>query len=188
MIGSLLIPRRIERGNRVSIGLSWIDALDGAIGDDVRIGHLNVLRQIKRLEIGSNAYLLNGNQFFGAKHYDDFPGTLVIGENAGVMSRHFFDVSGEISIGERAVIAGRDTHIWSHTLAASGNLVPTHVRIGAGCYVGARCTLIGCSIPDGWIVGAGSVVVGNFDPEPTRCLIAGNPAKIVKRYGEEEYA
>ncbi len=178
----MYIPRRITTGKKSSVGLSWIDADAGSIGNQVRIGHLNVFRRIKKLSIGSDSYILNSNHFFGTRSYPDFPATLSIGEQVGIMSRHFIDVSGTVEIADRAILAGRDTHLWSHTLTPKGDLRPLSIRIGEGCYVGARCTLVGCSIPDNWVVAAGSVVVGSFEPGPTRCLIAGNPAKVVKRY------
>lgn len=54
------------------------------------------------------------------------------------------------------------------------------IRIGDDAWIGANCTLLkGARIGDGCIVATGSVVLGGDYPD--RSLIAGNPAKVVKR-------
>ncbi len=54
------------------------------------------------------------------------------------------------------------------------------ISIGSGVWIGARATILsGASIPDGCVIAAGAVVAGRFD-EP-RTLIAGNPARVVRR-------
>jgi acetyltransferase-like isoleucine patch superfamily enzyme len=54
------------------------------------------------------------------------------------------------------------------------------VRIGAGSWLGANVVVLpGAEIGEHVVVGAGSVVHGQF---PDRCVIAGVPARIVKRY------
>lgn len=174
-------------GRRVRIGLSYLDAKAVEIGDDVYIGHLNLMRWVDRFAVGPGTHIANLNTFSG-NHYPG-PGwarTLEIGAKVYVMSRHLFDVAGTISVGDGATIAGRDTHLWTHTLRADADppaLAPVALRIGAGCYVGARSTLLYCTLPDGCVVGAGSVVARSFPPAGgERLLIAGNPATVRKTY------
>ena len=172
-------------GSRVRIGLSYLDALNVTIGDGVRIGHFNVVRSVKRLSIGPNTVIANFNAFFGTTYGPDFPGIVDIGAEVSWMSHHFVDAAGNLQVSSQAVIAGRDTHFWTHEAQPfeSGlRLMATRVEIGSGAYVGARATLLGCSVPPGAVVGAGSVVTKDFAPEPARLLIAGNPATIRKRY------
>lgn len=53
------------------------------------------------------------------------------------------------------------------------------VIIGKDCFVGCNTLILkGSKIGDGSVVGAGSVVAGIF---PSNCVIAGNPAKIIKK-------
>ena len=56
------------------------------------------------------------------------------------------------------------------------------VHIGAGTWVGINVTILqGTEIGRNCVIGAGSVVKGTF---PSRCVIAGHPARIIKRYDE----
>jgi acetyltransferase-like isoleucine patch superfamily enzyme len=172
-------------GQNVKIGFSYIDAKDVVIGDRVRIGHGNVIRNLKSLRIGGDTYIANFNSIFGAS-YEGWASTLEIGQSVNFMSHHFLDVGGTITIGDRAIIGGRDTQIWAHGLAydSHGNpdLQPLNVMIGRQVYIAARSTLVGCTIPDRTVVGAGSVVTKQFVAESCPYLIAGNPAIIKKRY------
>ncbi len=184
----LLVYRRLlgwSIGQNVKIGFSYIDAKNVVIGDRVRIGHGNIIRNLNALQIGSDTYIANFNSFFGST-YDGWAARVEIGQSVNFMSHHFLDVGGTIAIGDRAVIGGRDTQIWAHGLAydAFGNpdLKPLNVTIGADVYVGARSTLVGCTVPDRTVVGAGSVVTKQFVAEASPYLIAGNPAIIKKRY------
>lgn len=173
-------------GRRVHLGLSYLEADVVIIGDDVRIGHFNIFKGIKRLEIGSRTYIANLNHFFGAEApYEDWEGHLCLGERVNFMSRHFVDIGGTVRIGDGCTIGGRDTQIWSHTLRLSDDeytLVPAHVFIGSHVYLGARVTVVCCDIPAGTLVGAGSVVAKTFSAEACRLLLAGNPASVIKRY------
>lgn len=177
-----LLKWQIGRG--VRIGLSYLDARHVVLGDNVRIGHFNIIRGVKRLSVGDGTYIANFNQMFGAS-YPNWASELKIGKQVNFMSRHFVDVCGPVCIGDRAVIGGRDTQFWSHTrtlINGVPSLEPTSVCIGDDVYIGARAMLISCDVPAGAVVGAGSVVTKSFAPEACRLLIAGNPASIRKRY------
>ena len=54
------------------------------------------------------------------------------------------------------------------------------VRIGSNVWIGFEsCILPGVTIGDGSVVGARSVVTANV---PANCVVAGNPARVVKRF------
>ena len=183
-----LLGWKIGRG--VRIGWSYLEAQHVVIGDNVRIGHFNIARGLGHLEVGEWTYIANFNHFFGAIAYGGpWTAILKIGSHVNFMSRHFVDVGGRVEIGNRCVIGGRDTHFWSHTRELRDGqpmLQPTSVLVGDEVYVGARSTLVSCQIPDGAVVGAGSVVTKSFPAEEHRLLIAGNPATIRKRYERNE--
>jgi acetyltransferase-like isoleucine patch superfamily enzyme len=178
--------------NNVKIGFSYIDGEKIILNDNVSIGHFNIIRRLKLLELGKNSYIMNFNQIFfsGDKNTSTLgAGKLILGENVHFISHHFIDTEGSITIGNYCTIAGRDTHFWSHGFIPNCNksvayieLTRNSIEIGDYVYIGARSTLLGCSIPDKAIVGAGSVVNKSFDSENCRLLIAGNPATIKKRY------
>lgn len=53
------------------------------------------------------------------------------------------------------------------------------IVIGDNCFIGMNSIILkGTTIGNNVVVGAGSVVSGNF---PDNCIIAGNPAKIIKQ-------
>jgi acetyltransferase-like isoleucine patch superfamily enzyme len=54
-----------------------------------------------------------------------------------------------------------------------------HTRIGRRCFIGAGSIIMpGVEIGDECVVGSGSLVVKSV---PSRCMVVGNPAKIVKQ-------
>lgn len=53
------------------------------------------------------------------------------------------------------------------------------IEIGDNCFIGMNSIILkGTTIGNNVVVGAGSVVQGTF---PDNCIIAGNPAKIIKQ-------
>lgn len=54
------------------------------------------------------------------------------------------------------------------------------ITIGKNCFIGCNSIILkGTILADGCVVGAGSVVSGKFEEE--NCVIAGNPARVIKR-------
>jgi acetyltransferase-like isoleucine patch superfamily enzyme len=156
------------------------------IGSNCRIGHFNMFRNLKRLEIGNRAKILNFNDFMAGTEYPDWPAALSIGDHSDVTSHHFFDCSGTITIGDFCCVGGRDSQLWTHFLMfyPDGQTRRTECRelvIGDRCYISARVTLVYCHIPNDSIVGAGAVVTRDFSGEGDGLLIAGNPAEVKKR-------
>ena len=61
--------------------------------------------------------------------------------------------------------------------------LPRDVYIGNNCWLGMNVTILpGVKLADNTIVGAGSVVTKSF--EQGNCVIAGNPARFVKKIGQ----
>ncbi|OYQ24659.1 hypothetical protein CHU93_14920 [Sandarakinorhabdus cyanobacteriorum] len=79
------------------------------------------------------------------------------------------------------ITVGADTLVAFKTLLdardlATGTVKP--IRIGERCFIGGGSTILpGVTIADEVIVAAGAVV---FDDVPARCIVAGNPARIVR--------
>jgi acetyltransferase-like isoleucine patch superfamily enzyme len=116
------------------------------------------------------------------------PGALLdIGANVG-MSAPCLCAALEITIGEGtilgadALITDTDFHLpapsWGWRNENAGTAKP--VRIGRGCFVGARAIILkGVTIGDGAVIGAGAVVCRDVPPGH---LAIGNPA-VVKPLG-----
>ena len=112
---AMLLPAALKRlvlqsllgwsiGPGVKIGYSIFSGCDLVrIGRNTQIGHFNMFRNLKRLEIGDDALIINFNDFMAGK--DHWPASLEIGDHSQVTSHHFFDCSGGIRIGNFSLIA-----------------------------------------------------------------------------------
>lgn len=116
------------------------------------------------------------------------PGASIeIGDNVGISGATIYARS-KISIGDYTNIGGNvkildnDFHPVDAAarLADDKNRIGTApVKIGKNCFIGCNVLILkGSEIGDNCVVGAGAVVSGKFEAD---CVIAGNPAKIIKR-------
>jgi acetyltransferase-like isoleucine patch superfamily enzyme len=81
----------------------------------------------------------------------------------------------------------RGVHIGEGTYVAFGAVILAHdmsrllhcdTYIGTNCFVGANAIILpGVKVGNSCIIGAGAVVTKDV---PDNCLVAGNPAKVVK--------
>jgi len=172
-----------EVSSSARIGLSYLDAEHVSLGPGAVIGHFNIVRNLRRFEMGSGAYIKHLNDFFGGMPTTTFPDReFRLGDRSLVMSRHFFDVSGRVTIGRDCILGGRDSQFWSHSrFARAGvpSLEPRELIIEDRVYTGARVTIVHCVLPRGATVGAGAVVTKSFAAEGDDMVIAGNPAVAV---------
>jgi acetyltransferase-like isoleucine patch superfamily enzyme len=192
---AMLLPNTFKRilfglvfgwaiGKGAKIGYSIILCTKVRIGSNSRIGHLNIFRDLKTLEIGNETKILNLNHFMASKE-KAWPDAFSIGNNSQITSRHFFDCSGGIRIGDRCLIGGRDSQCWTHFFDSRDGISRIEWRelaIADRCYIGARATLLYCKIPSDSVVGAGAVVTKDFSTEGPGLLLVGNPAEIKKRF------
>jgi acetyltransferase-like isoleucine patch superfamily enzyme len=90
-----------------------------------------------------------------------------------------------IEIKENTYVAF-DAIILSHDFASRqhGGVYEKKTSIGKNCFVGCGSIILpGVTIGDSVIVGAGSVVTKNV---PSNCIVAGNPARVIKEKIETE--
>ena len=174
--------RIVGRGNVVRIGRLLgggelrIDVFgDGneiVIGDDVAVG--------ASLAIGAGADHAN----FGPVHNC----RIAIGRGSSFERARLLTLNSNASfaIGENCMVAFNVElyHTDAHPVYELGGDTPINrvreLRIGDHVWIGANATLLkNTHVADGSIVAWGSVVSGRFT-EPN-CVIAGNPARVVKR-------
>ena len=133
-------------------------------------------------EIGENVRISSSASIVGA-------GRLVIGSNSWIGPQTMISAMNEVLIGCNCDIAprvyiGDGTHSLSpnaERMAGEGICLPVH--IGSGCWICANSTILpGVKIGNKNVVAAGSVVATSFEEELQ--LIAGTPAKVIKKYAE----
>ncbi len=111
---------------------------------------------------------------------------LFIDKNTSIRdTRIGLGVDSQVRIGFECMIAeanirGTDFHtIIDITNSEIINRPKRVLSIGNKCWIGEGCRILkNAIIPDNCIIGAGSVVAKEFND--TNCIIAGNPAKVIK--------
>lgn len=124
------------------------------------------------------------------------PGAKIeIGDNVGISGATIYARKG-IYIGDNTAIGGNckildnDFHpieteeriklLSSKNGGDATDLIPSkEIHIGRNCFIGCNTIILkGTVLGDNCVVGAGAVVSGKFDDN---CVIAGNPAKVIRR-------
>ena len=116
-----------------------------------------------------------------------YGGIISIGEECGISGSTIYayekiQIGNYTRIGANCKIIDNDFHPIELEYRHKGlNEQYTHrtpIVIGNDCFIGMNSIILkGTTLGNNVIVGAGSVVHGSF---PDNCVIAGNPAKIVK--------
>lgn len=150
--------------------------------------------------VGSPLFILGGRRILIGNKVRIFPGArlethsnghIVIEDDISIgQNFHFISATETITIGTRTTISGNvfitnmdhdyqqiDKHILSQPYIVKTTTIGENCFIGYGAVIQAG-TILGKQC----IVGANSVVRGIF---PDYCVIAGAPARIVKRYNEQ---
>ncbi|HEY1579290.1 MAG TPA: DapH/DapD/GlmU-related protein [Terracidiphilus sp.] len=176
------------------IGLSWIACQNLIMARGATIGHMNVVRgsMTLRMEpksaIGQFNWITAGNtdpRYF--KGFQRQP-ELVMGEESSITSRHILDCTDRIEIGRFTTLAGYRSTILTHSIdyrAAKQSCRP--IKIGDLCLIGSNVViLMGVTISDRSVVGAGTIVASSTDKELG--LWVGVPARRTRDLtGEEGY-
>ncbi|HXL80438.1 MAG TPA: hypothetical protein VN951_06135 [Pyrinomonadaceae bacterium] len=190
-------------GKRVRVGLSIIDAKECRIGDDVQIGHLNLIIRVKKLEIADHVRIghlniIRGGDEVNLGRYSEIirmneinsiadPETVnpidprfFLGDGSVITTGHKIDFTDRVTIGRRSILGGRNSSLWTHNRQRT-----RPIDIGSLAYIGSEIRIApGGSLPSKCIVGIGSVITSQLSAEGY--LIAGVPAKPVKELSEED--
>lgn len=138
-----------------------------------------LLFKLMGYQVGSNVRICSSAKILTS-------GPVQIG--AGTWIGHEFMLAGgkaPVSMGANCDIAPRVTIITgSHEILIGKNRIAgpgysSEINIGNGCWIATGATILGgTKIGNCCIVAAGAVVKGEF---PERCIIAGVPARIIKK-------
>lgn len=181
-------------GKNVKIGFSYIAAKKVCIGDNVSIGHGNIIKGITFLQMKSFSSIANGNWITGfpddlasphfASERDRVPG-MFIGMHSAITSRHIIDCTNSFSLGDYSTLAGFRSQILTHSINVKKSIQESKpVCVGNYCFLGTSIVILpGSRVPDGCLVAAGSVV--NSELIDSGCMYAGVPAKKIKNIGDD---
>jgi acetyltransferase-like isoleucine patch superfamily enzyme len=160
-------------GENVKIGRVVINCNKVMIGDNVLIGDKTII-SCNELYIGSNTSIHSGNVIQGSANF-------YIGNNSRIINNHYFDLWNNIHIGNNTWIAGKNSEFWTHgSIHTKNSEKDLSIKIKDYVYIGSSSLFApGVVIESVNLIGLGSVVTGIFKENET--IIAGNPAKIVKK-------
>lgn len=170
--GRIILPER-QRKAMIQIGFQYVGTHDVTY-------RRTVLEIDGTIEFRGNAYIGSGTQLSVAKD-----AVLTAGNSFQVSSSGHIVCVGNMNIGERflmgwdSLLIDTDFHPLVNVNTGISNNPQKDVVIGNNVWMAARSVVLkGGIIADGCVVGANSVVSGSFDKP--NCVIAGNPAKVVK--------
>jgi len=137
-------------------------------------------------KIGKNVVIIEPVNLYGCKisngcfigPFVEIQKNVFIGEDSRIQS-HSFICDGVI-IGNHCFI-GHGTMFTNDKYIDSPNFeswIRRETKIGNNVRIGSNVTLLPITVGDNVIIGAGSVVTKDIPPN---CVIAGNPAKIIKK-------
>lgn len=179
-----LLGAQIDKSAR--IGFSIVDSEVLEMGPGSRIGHLTVIRGLRRTRLGAGAAVGNLNWITASPMFrtqsaeDSDDGSFILGRESAVTSRHYIDCAGGVWIGDYTTVAGVRSTILSHEIdLAEGIQTTKTIHIGDYCFVSSNvCLTPGASIPDRCTVAMGAVVVGEL--APAGALFGGVPARVLR--------
>lgn len=177
---------RLHPTSRIGLALVYPEEL--VMEAHASIGHLTVVKGLKRLDMGAHATIGRGNWITGFPagnktffaHQEDRIPELVLGAQSAITHRHIIDCTSSVRIGAFTTVAGYRSQILTHSIDLMDcRQSSAPVRIGEYCFVGTDCVLLGGSVlPSYSALGAKSLL--NKAQAQTHCLYAGVPAKEVK--------
>jgi len=160
------------------IGASYLNVRRIRLGENAFIGRGNVFTGLEELVMGEGSRINAWNRFTQAPLWR---GRLVLGDRASISLRHYFDVCDEVRIGHDTIVAGHRSTFFTHSKGLEAIDFTKPIEIGEWCYVGSNvCMVPGARVGARSFVGMGAVVVKDHSGEPLS-LLAGNPARVVKR-------
>jgi acetyltransferase-like isoleucine patch superfamily enzyme len=162
------------------------------LGPAAQVGHLNVIRGLRRFAVGEQATIGMLNWFSAAPFLiestrEEVGGVFEIGRASAFTSRHYVDASGGVHIGEYTTIAGVRTTFMTHGIEYVSNLLhQDSIRVGNYVMIGGNTKVVmGSVVPDRSVVAMGACVVPGLSEG--EALYAGVPARFKKKISDAAY-
>lgn len=144
---------------------------------------------INECQIGKNVKIIEPVNLYGCTignncfigPFVEIQKNVIIGEGTRVQS-HCFICDG-VSIGKHCFIS-HGTKFTNDLFVDSPNFeswIRRETKIGNDVRIGSNVTLLPVNVGDNSIIGAGAVVTNDI---PANCVVAGNPAKIIRKLKE----
>ena len=138
--------------------------------------------------IGKGTKIGSYSKISSTSHFTKLGKGFKIGDGCGISEFSYFGSAGGITIGDN-VIMGQyvSFHSQNHSFDIKKNfkeqnVISKGIKIGSNVWIGAKVTILdGVIINDNSVIGAGSLVNNSF---PSNILIAGVPARIIKKLDE----
>lgn len=148
---------------------------------------LSILKP-RHITIGKNVYIYKGARI---ECYEEGCPSLNIGNDVIIGYTFTCLVADRVTIGDNSIFASNvsiisENHGMDPTIGCyyKQPLIHSPISIGRGCWIGQNVTVLpGVTLGDNVIVGAGSIVTSSF---PSNVIIAGSPAKVIKRFNFEQ--
>lgn len=170
--GHVILPANARKG-MVQIGFQYVGTHDVTY-------RRTVLEIDGILDFKGSAMIGSGSQLCVGVN-----GHLQCGANMNISCSGHIVCIGDMAIGDNflmgwdALLMDSDFHEIENIEKGITNNVQKNISIGDNVWMAARSVILkGTQIPDGCIIGANSVVTGRY--EKPNCVIAGNPARVVK--------
>jgi acetyltransferase-like isoleucine patch superfamily enzyme len=177
---SLLSNSAIHPTARIGFSLILSDTI--IMSPHARIGHFNIVRDLRLLQMGPGSAIKQFNWITSAPDFwrngpHPAGGFLLLQDSAVIGSRNYIDCSGGFSLGKFSLMAGVRGTVFSHQIDYRlGVQTAQEVTVGDYCAIGSNvCFVPGSSLAPRSQVAMGSVVVG--ENQPPGYLWAGVPAK-----------
>lgn len=147
-----------------------------------KLRNINSIKSVRQFYIKSQLKSCGNGVFFQKYTVLENPQCIIIGNNVGIGSFVHIWGKGSVSIGDN-VLVGSHTAIVSETHDYTQKVMyNTHicrpVVIENNVWIGAHCVIMpGVTIKTGSVIGAGSIVTANTEPDG---IYVGVPAKRLK--------
>ncbi|TCJ30164.1 acyltransferase [Nocardioides jejuensis] len=168
-----------------SIGINFVQRVEHfSLAEGARIGHFNVFRFMKRVEMGRGSrmalfnWVLGGAGFEGNLEENPHLRTLRMGEGSVVISFHYLDCGGGVLMEDNSWLTGIRSTVLSHAFdPKDGGVILEPVILEKRSAAATNCTLLpGAVLGEGALLAAGSTL-WTRQKAAAQCLHGGVPAR-----------